>query len=165
MYDVTAGERPRRRRSPAFTVALTLVALSLMAIVVPNVGPVLRAARADGSPGVFTARSVACIQHPGHESCTWNGEFRSEDGTIHRPAVAFYGADREMLREGQRTLAFDVGRPNYVYGPGGSNEWVFTALILLAGLAVLGFLYVPPLLRLLRAPAARRAAEHSAPRG
>ncbi|GIH61737.1 hypothetical protein [Microbispora siamensis] len=139
------------RRSPAFTAALTFVAVFLLFLAVPNIGPVVRAARADGVPGTFTARSVTCIRHPGHESCTWTGDFRSADGAIRRTGVALYGADRDMLREGQQTPAVDVGRQSRVYGPGGSMEWVFTALLLLAALGILLVAYGPPVRNLLRA--------------
>ncbi|MFC6081810.1 hypothetical protein [Sphaerisporangium aureirubrum] len=146
-------ERPRRPRSPAFTVALALVAVFLVYLAVPNVGPTLRAARADGAPGMFTARKLDCVLHVGHEACTWSGDFRADRGGVDRPDVVMYGADREMLQQGQRTQAFDVGRTNLVYGPGGSNEWVFTFLLLLAGVALLAHLFV---LRPLRDRRARR---------
>ncbi|GAA0400564.1 hypothetical protein GCM10009530_60510 [Microbispora corallina] len=137
-----------RRRSPGFTAVLTLIGLFLLYLAVPSVGPAVRAARADGIPGTFTATRLDCVEHPGHEACTWSGDFRSDDGTVLRAGVALYGADRDYLRTGQRTRAVDVGRPSRVYGPGGSMEWVFTALLLLAGLGLLAFLYVRPLLRL-----------------
>ncbi|GGK90752.1 hypothetical protein Sme01_52990 [Sphaerisporangium melleum] len=146
----------RQGRSPVFSLALTLVGAFLLYLAVPNIGPVVRAARADGVPGVFTAESVSCISHPGHESCSWSGDFLSTDGTIRRTGITLYGADRDMLRPGQRTPAVDIGRESRVYGPGGSNEWVFTALLLLAGLAVMLFPYVRPLRRLLRPAAPSR---------
>lgn len=126
------------RSSPFFAVVLSLIGLGIIAISLPNLGPTIRAARADGVPGVFTAREVQCVQHPGHESCTWWGEFRSHDGTLNHPRIALYGADREMLHAGQTTTAVDVGRPRKVYSPGGSLEWIFTTLLLLAGVAVIG---------------------------
>ncbi|MFC4586740.1 hypothetical protein [Sphaerisporangium corydalis] len=142
----------RHGHSPVFTAALTLIGAFLLYLVIPNIGPAVRAARADGAPGVFTARSVSCVEHPGHESCSWMGDFRSDAGGADRP-VALYGSDRDSLRPGMETRAFDVGRPNLVYGPGGSREWVFTALLLLAGLAILVFPYAGLLMRSPRAPA------------
>ncbi|MEV7966113.1 hypothetical protein AB0O34_09025 [Sphaerisporangium sp. NPDC088356] len=158
-------EHGRRGRSPFFTVVLTLVGAFLLYLVVPNVGPTLRAARGDGDPGVFTARSVSCIQHPGHESCSWLGEFRSDDGRIDRAEVALYGSDRDSLSPGMDTKAIDVGRPNLVYGPGGSNEWIFTALVFLAGLLVLVFAYAGPVRRLLTASAPEETAVRSVSHG
>ncbi|WP_169982586.1 MULTISPECIES: hypothetical protein [unclassified Microbispora] len=139
------------RRSPFFIAVLTFLAAFLLFLAVPSIGPVVRAARADGVPGSFTARQVECVRHPGHESCTWTGDFRSSDGAVLRTGVALYGADREMLREGQRTPAVDVGRQNRVYGPGGSMEWVFTALLLLAALGILYAAYGRPVRNLLGA--------------
>ncbi|MFI6509001.1 hypothetical protein ACIBCT_15455 [Streptosporangium sp. NPDC050855] len=129
-------------RPSVFGVLTALVGVFLLYLTVPGVGPAVRAARADGVPGHFTAREVTCVRHPGHESCTWTGEFRSGDGTIHRRGVALYGSDRESLRPGQVTAAVDVGRPYRVYGPGGSREWVFTALLLAAGLGLLAHPFV-----------------------
>ncbi|MFC4533243.1 hypothetical protein [Sphaerisporangium dianthi] len=140
--------RSRQGRSPVFAAALTLVGAFLLYLAVPHIGPVVRAARADGVPGVFTAETLACVQHPGHESCSWSGEFRSDDGALRQAEVTLYGADRETMRAGERTRAFDTGRAGRVYGPGGSREWVFTALLLLAGLAIVLFPYAGPLRRL-----------------
>lgn len=121
-----------RRRSHGLTVVLILVALYLLYLSVPNIGPAVRAARADGTHGMFTARHLQCVQHPGHESCTWNGDFASDDGRIHRTEVSLQGSGRDSLREGAQTEAFDVGRASRVYGPDGSNEWVVIALMVLA---------------------------------
>ncbi|MCW2877903.1 MAG: hypothetical protein JWQ95_2003 [Sphaerisporangium sp.] len=159
------GEEARRGRSPAFTAVLTLLGAFLLYLVIPNIGPAWRAARADGDPGVFTARSVSCVEHPGHESCSWMGEFRSTDGRIDRTRVALYGSDRDSLRPGMETKAVDVGRPNLVYGPGGSREWVFTALLFIAGLGILVFSYAGPVLRLFGGTAPRGTAMRTASHG
>ncbi|WP_329087277.1 MULTISPECIES: hypothetical protein [unclassified Streptosporangium] len=139
----------RGGRSPAFTVVLTLFAGLLVYLAVPNMGTVIRAARADGTPGVFVPRELFCVQHPGHESCVWTGEFRSGDGMTRRAEVEMYGSDRASHREGEPAPAVDVGSASRVYGPGGSNEWVFTALLLVAALAIVWFLYGGPLRRAL----------------
>ncbi|MEQ4721841.1 hypothetical protein [Nonomuraea sp. B19D2] len=132
------------RRSPAFTVALTLFACLLAYLATPNLGTVVRAARADGRPGVFVPRELSCIQHPGHESCVWIGEFRSDDGAVVRSGIEMYGSDRATHRAGEPARALDVGAANRVYGPSGSNEWVVTALLLASAAAILWFSYVKP---------------------
>ncbi|WP_052422541.1 hypothetical protein [Nonomuraea candida] len=138
----------RRTRSPAFTVAMTVVAVFILYLAVPNVGTAVRAARADGAPGVFTARELTCVQHPGHESCVWTGRFRADDGSIDRSGVELYGSDRYTNRAGESTRAVDIGLAGRVYGPGGSNEWVLTALLAASGLGILLWLYGAPLRRL-----------------
>jgi hypothetical protein len=143
--DTPAG----RGRSPVLTAALTLVGVLLLYVAVPNIGPVVRAARADGLAGVFTAERLHCVRHPGHESCNWIGRFRSDDGTVRRTGVTFYGSTRDSHRAGEETRALDIGRSNRIYGPEGSSEWVFTMLMLLAGLGILSRLYTGPLRRLL----------------
>ncbi|WP_214410612.1 hypothetical protein [Sphaerisporangium fuscum] len=131
-----------RRRSPFFIAVLTLIGAFLLYLAIPNIGPTVRAARADGVPGVFTARTLSCVEHPGHESCSWSGEFQPDGGGRRRSPVTLYGSDRDSLRPGMRAKAVDVGRPSQVYGPGGSNEWVFTFLVLLAGAALVLFPWV-----------------------
>ncbi len=128
----------RGRRSHGLTVVLVLAALYLLYLAVPNIAPAVRAARADGVPGVFTARHLQCVRHPGHQSCAWTGEFTSDDGRIHRADVSLKGG-RDPLREGARTKAVDVGRASRVYGPDGSSEWVVVALMILTSAALVAF--------------------------
>jgi hypothetical protein len=133
-----ATDRPARRRRPASSFAplvAAVVGLLLLAVAVPNVGPALRAARADGTPGTFTAERLTCVQHPGHEACTWYGTFRPDDGPT-RADVTLYGG-RHGLDEGDRTAAIDTGRSRRVYPPSGSREWIATGLVLVAGLGLL----------------------------
>ncbi|WP_283133031.1 hypothetical protein [Rhizohabitans arisaemae] len=127
-----------KRRGGAFTVVLALLGLLLLYVAVPQLGPAVRAARADGVTGTFTARELACVQHPGHESCTWTGDFVSDDRRAVRAGIELYGSDRDTLAAGAATRAVDTGRAGRVYGPGGSREWVFTVLIVVVGLATTG---------------------------
>ncbi|WP_188190380.1 hypothetical protein [Nonomuraea sp. SYSU D8015] len=120
-----------------FTVALAVAGLLLLFVSVPELGPAIRAARADGASGVFTAKQLRCVQHPGHESCVWAGDFSSADGRVRRQDVELYGSDRDVLAAGQTTAAVDTGRKSRVYGPDGSGEWMFTGLLALSGVGVL----------------------------
>ncbi|WP_238498553.1 hypothetical protein [Streptosporangium sp. KLBMP 9127] len=138
-------------------VALTLLAAFLLFLAVPSIGTAVRAARADGVAGTFTGQRLDCVQHPGHESCVWTGEFATGDGTVQRTGIEMYGSDRYTHRAGQPAPAVDIGHRSRVYGPGGSNEWVFTAVLILAAVAILVAAYGRPLRRALRrgAPAVR----------
>ncbi|GAA2243316.1 hypothetical protein GCM10010232_32910 [Streptomyces amakusaensis] len=129
----------RRTRRPSGFVSLVLLitACALLAVTLPNLGNAIRAATADGAPGTFTARGLSCVKHPGHETCEWNGSFRSVDGTVLREPVKMYGSDRGSLAAGQRVAALDVGAPGRVYRPGGSREWIFTGLLILGGIGIL----------------------------
>jgi hypothetical protein len=116
-----------------FTVAVaTTAAVLLLALAVPAIGPALRAARAEGVRGTFTAGYSRCVSHLGHEACSWYGTF-TVDGE--NRDVYLYGS--ATLAQGQRVPAIDIGRRAYVYGPGGSNEWIATSLLLLAGVGLL----------------------------
>ncbi|MFG3442780.1 hypothetical protein ACGF0J_36530 [Nonomuraea sp. NPDC047897] len=132
-----------RRPSPPLTIALLIVAALLLTWTIPAIGPALRLAGGDGRPGTFTAQRLDCVRHPGHESCAWTGDFSSHDGVVHRRGVTLAGSDRTTHQAGRRTGAVDVGLPNRVYGPNGSTEWIFTALLLLAVLALLVFAAAP----------------------
>ncbi|MGX1134215.1 hypothetical protein RKD49_006405 [Streptomyces glaucescens] len=125
-----------RRPSGFVSLVLLVAACALLGVSLPNVGNVLRAATGDGVPGTFTARQLSCVRHPGHETCEWVGSFRSADGTSTLESVRMYGRGRDSLAEGRRVAAVDVGLPGRVYGPGGSREWIFTGLLLLAGYAL-----------------------------
>ncbi|MEY9211907.1 hypothetical protein NI17_008165 [Thermobifida halotolerans] len=129
--------RPRRTRPvSAFNVVLLAVAVLLVYIAGANLDRSVRAARADGTPGTFTAARLDCVQHPGHESCTCYGSYRSHDGAAERDQVYLYGGDRESCRIGEGTAAVDIGAANRVYGPEGSREWIFTVVLLVAGAAL-----------------------------
>ncbi|MFB8765235.1 hypothetical protein [Nocardiopsis alba] len=132
---MTAG----RRRISAFNVVLLLVAALVVYMGASNVDRSLRAARADGTPGTFSATSLDCIQHPGHESCTCNGTYVPESGGEELTDIYLYGADRRTCHIGGRTAAVDVGSVNRVYGPEGSNEWIMTAGLILFGLGLGGW--------------------------
>ncbi len=145
----------RVRRVGMFDIALAVGGLLLILLAAPNTGPALAALRGDGVQGTFTAERLECVQHPGHEQCSWLGTFRSGDSRLVRRGIAFYGSERDTFTAGATSPAFDTGRRGHVYGPGGSNEWVFVALMLLVGLA----LAVRPLVKARHLlPRARRVA-------
>lgn len=128
------------RANPAsgFSVVVaTMVGSLLLLLSVPNVGPAVRAARADGDPGTFVAEQVSCIGHLGHEACSWFGTFRPRSDSEVKADVYLYGSDRDTLRPGQQVPAVDTGRQARVYPPGGSNEWVLTAGLLAGGCLLL----------------------------
>lgn len=127
----------RARRPSGFVSAVLLVTgCALLAVSLTNLGNVMRAATADGVAGVFTARQLACVRHPGHETCEWVGSFRSADGMVVREPVKMYGRGREALAVGQEARAVDIGAAGRVYSPGGSHEWIFTGVLLVGGYGI-----------------------------
>ncbi|GHC71813.1 hypothetical protein GCM10007079_04560 [Nocardiopsis terrae] len=126
------------RPSLPFSVVLLLLAAAVAHVGLSGFDQSLRAARGEGVPGVFTAVSLSCVQHPGHESCTCNGTFLpevsgglpEEDGQAR--SVYLHAAGRDTCREGGTVPAVDAGAANRVYGPDGSREWLFS-LFLVAG--------------------------------
>jgi hypothetical protein len=144
-------DRPARRRRPPSVrrrVVAAAAGLVLLALAVPNVGPALRAARAEGTPGTFTAERLRCVEHPGHEACTWYGTFvpDGDHGSAGAAAesTSLYGG-RHGLDRGDTTAAVDTGRSGRVYPPGGSREWIAIALTLAAGLGLVLLPSIPSL--------------------
>lgn len=123
----------RRRPRPLRAALLLLFGALLLYLAAPSVAPAVRLATAGGTPGVFTARTVTCIGHPGHTSCSWTGDFQSQDGRLRRADVSFGGSGRS-LRARATVPAVDVGRPGRVYDPRGSRDWIATAALLSTGL-------------------------------
>lgn len=124
------------RISP-FAAVVLVGGFLLLFLSVPNLGPAFAAMRGDGVWGTFTARTLSCVRHPGHESCSWTGEYRSDDGLVVREQVAMYASDRQSFSPDASSRAFDTGRRGHVYGPGGSNEWIMVSLLLVAGLLMI----------------------------
>ncbi|MDN3292806.1 hypothetical protein QWM81_01850 [Streptomyces ficellus] len=122
------------------SLVLLMAACVLLWVSLLNVGNAVRAATGDGVPGTFTARQLSCVRHPGHETCEWVGSFRSAEGTHLRDPIRLYGRGRDSLAAGQEIAAVDVGNPGRVYGPGGSREWILTALLLVGGYGLLALL-------------------------
>jgi hypothetical protein len=69
------------------------VGLLLLLVTLPNLGPVVRAGRADGTRGTFTAEELRCIEHPGHEQSSWQGRAPRGLPTEGQP-------DREAVEQG-----------------------------------------------------------------
>lgn len=129
--------RLARPRVSALALLAALVGVFLLYLAVPNLVPVIRAARpGDGVPGTFTAQQLRCTRHPGHQACTWQGEFRPDDRARTRRQVTLYGGSGG-LRVGSRTEARDIGRSGQVYRRAGTREWIPTAFLTTAGLALL----------------------------
>jgi hypothetical protein len=127
------------RRAAWVMLLATSAGALLLLLAVPNLGPAVRAARGDGVAGTFVATQLRCVQHPGHELCTWYGTFRPDGSRTDRAGVHLYGAGRGTLRTGQAVPAIDAGRATRVYPPTGSGEWIPTLGLTLAGCA----LFVP----------------------
>lgn len=94
-----------------------------------------RAARGEGTPGMFVAESLSCVQHPGHESCVCQGTFTPEEAEEER-SVRLHAAERSDCASGARVRAVDSGAADRVYGPWGSREWVFSAALVTVSASV-----------------------------
>ncbi|MFE1077107.1 hypothetical protein ACFW31_01195 [Nocardiopsis alba] len=135
-----------RNRFGAFNVVILLFALLLVYLGATNIDRGVRAATADGVAGSFTASDLSCVQHPGHESCTCDGAYLSDDGALEREEVYMYGRDRESCLLGDPVAAVDIGARTRVYGPEGSHEWIWIAGMIALG-AGLGAWGARPLFR------------------
>lgn len=130
--EAVSGSRPAPRRRPAFPLVVLALAVFLVYLGAGNADRAIRAARADGEPGRFTAAAAQCVSHLGHQSCTCHGDYRSDDGTVEMAGVFLAGGDG-TCEAGTRSAAVDIGSTTRVYHPDGSNEWAATAGLVLLG--------------------------------
>ncbi|MDE3723238.1 hypothetical protein PWG71_17740 [Nocardiopsis sp. N85] len=144
----------RRRRFGPFEVVILLAALCLIAVGASGFDQAVRAARADGAPGRFAVTSSDCVSHLGHSSCTCLGDYAADDGSVRLTGVPLVGGGDDCTA-GTVRGAVDIGVETRVVDPGGSGEWVVTALILSAGTG-LALWAVIPLLRRSRVRSAAR---------
>ncbi|HWU06621.1 MAG TPA: hypothetical protein VN520_09600 [Streptomyces sp.] len=136
MAAISAGGR-KRGPSGFVSLLLLLAGVLMLYVALPNLGNAARTVTADGPRGTFTAERLSCVSHPGHETCEWSGTFRSADGAVELRNVKLYGSGRDSFETGQKAAAVDVGNAGRVYDPAGSREWLFTALLLVLGYALL----------------------------
>ncbi|MCO5996371.1 hypothetical protein [Actinoallomurus rhizosphaericola] len=109
-----AGAAGRLVLGLVFLAATVLVA----SLVLPDLGPNLRAARGDGRPGVFTAERLDCAKR-----CLWYGTFRPDAGSGSRADVWLEGARHGDVGTGAAVPAVDTGASRYVFSAGGSPHW------------------------------------------
>ncbi|MEV2277344.1 hypothetical protein AB0I72_17335 [Nocardiopsis sp. NPDC049922] len=141
-----------RRRMGAFPVVVLVLGLFLAYLGAGNVDRSIRALRADGDPGRFTAAAQDCVNHLGHVSCTCYGDYRSDDGSVEHEWIYLSGGDFACA-EGSVSAAVDIGSATRVYHPDGSHEWIATAALILAGLGMAAWSVVPWARGVLRARA------------
>jgi hypothetical protein len=110
-----------------------LVGVLLAAHTADTLAKELRAARAEGVKGVFTAEELRC---EGRGPCRWHGSFLPEHGRSARQNVWIYGYGSSGLSEGDRVPALDAGYGVKVYRPG-SYDWEAVALLMAATLVTL----------------------------
>ncbi|MFG1709425.1 hypothetical protein ACFLIM_40170 [Nonomuraea sp. M3C6] len=122
------------RRITLFDAVIMVGGLTLLLLGAYLAGPALAAARGDGTQGTFTAVRAECFEHhPGKQLCTWLGDFRSDDGKVLRKGMTLYDSEQDLLTVGRTVHAFDTGRPDRVYGEGGSREWVTVVILIVLG--------------------------------
>jgi hypothetical protein len=109
-----AGAAGRLILGLVFLAATALVA----SLVLPDIGPNLRAARGGGRPGVFTAERLDCAKR-----CLWYGSFRPDAGGRSRGDVWLEGVRHGDVRAGAAVPAVDAGASRYVFSAGGSPHW------------------------------------------
>ncbi|GAB2511431.1 hypothetical protein [Nocardiopsis aegyptia] len=118
----------RKGASPAFALVLMVLAGTVAYVGLAGLDQGLRAARGEGTPGVFTATALTCVRHPGHESCGCDGTFTADGGPVRE--VTLHAAGRDTCVVGAEVAAVDVGADTRVYGPDGSREWILSVCLL-----------------------------------
>ncbi|MBR8743931.1 hypothetical protein DSY14_19760 [Nocardiopsis sp. MG754419] len=138
----------RARRPSAFSLVVLVIVGLLGYVGLSGWEQGVRAAQGEGTPGVFVAATLSCVQHPGHESCVCQGGFTpepehgspDEGGTVGAPtgerSVRLHAADRSDCATGEEIPAVDSGASDRVYGPAGSREWVLSVALMVLSAGV-----------------------------
>jgi hypothetical protein len=103
----------------------------LIATTASDLGPSWRAHQGRGTPGMVTVTHKDCGR-----SCSYSGDFVSDDGTIRRADVGLATGFSDVA-VGVRLRAIDEGSAYNVYPPGGGEDWILTSLLFAAAIVVL----------------------------
>ncbi|MFE0155188.1 hypothetical protein ACFWY5_49185 [Nonomuraea sp. NPDC059007] len=114
--------RPVRRRllwlGGSFDDVIGWVFIAVMLIcgglLVEGLPAEIRAAQGQGRPGTFTAAELDCDR----AICSWNGAFRSHDGTEIKGEAWLYGTHADDMQAGDQVEALDTGHAHKVFTPG-----------------------------------------------
>jgi hypothetical protein len=82
------------------------------------------AARGGGHPGTLLLHEYRCHRH----SCSWLGQFRSDDGTVVRESVTICGDVPAGARVNDQVRARDTGDRTCVFAGSGSFRWLGSAI-------------------------------------
>lgn len=111
-------------RRVVYGVVLPVGAVLILVICSMSLGPSVRAARGEGTPGVLLVKSREC-----HRTCTASGTFTSDDGSLVRAGVGYQDGARHA-KVGDRLRALDTGDRGEVFKPSGSRTWILILTIM-----------------------------------
>jgi tetratricopeptide (TPR) repeat protein len=128
------------------TVAL-VVGLACAGFSASDLGPAVRASNGDGTPGTIVLTRQECTPR----SCSWFGDFTSDDGTLARTDAAMQEGVPADAKVGDRLRAIDTGASDGVFPPTGSTEWMLILIFLVVGVVLLlGWVLAVPVTAVLR---------------
>lgn len=138
----------RRRSVSAWNVfsnvCFTLAALAAVGVLVMApwaLGPAIRAAHGNGTPGMFTAQEQQCSR----VGCNWLGMFRSEHGTVLHDAD-YVDRAPPGTHSGSSFPALWPGGSNDVYAAHGSTGWIQIVLAeVVAGVGLAALVWYGPI--------------------
>ncbi|MFI6387036.1 hypothetical protein [Nonomuraea sp. NPDC050540] len=109
---------------------LIALALTCAGIFAQGLPSEIRAAQGLGRPGTFIAIDRDC----GDVTCSWNGSFRSHDGTVVKNDAWLYGTAVEDLQAGDQVAALDTGHAHKMFTPGTHDlvSWPFFVIAVVA---------------------------------
>jgi membrane protein implicated in regulation of membrane protease activity len=143
----------------AFVGFIGFFSAGLLAIGALGLGPAIRAARGEGTRGVFTARTLSCDR-----TCSWTGTFTAGNRQVW-PDVMYDGALPPATHPGSIVPALYPGGSNDVFAVRGSTAWrIYAVLMPAASAGVLASLWFGPI-RYLRLRRNDRSADGDICRG
>jgi tetratricopeptide (TPR) repeat protein len=127
--------------------AILLTGLLCIGAAGRDIGPLVRASNGDGRLGTLTVTTVDCTG----SRCRFYGDFASDDGLVTLREVGMDDGIPAGAKVGTQVRALDSGDSDEVYPPDGSDEWLFAATFIAAGVLLLvGWILAVPVVALLR---------------
>jgi tetratricopeptide (TPR) repeat protein len=124
-----------------------VVGLGCTGLAAVDIGPAVRAATGNGSPGTIVLTREDCVAG----NCDWYGDFTSDDGSVVFTDAAMQEGVPAGAKVGDRLRALDTGARDGVYPASGSSEWIYISVFLVVGvILILGFVVAVPIMSLMR---------------
>jgi hypothetical protein len=116
----------------SFTIMIPLLCVIAIPFALQDIGPAWSAHLGHGQPGIFAAHTASC-----DKTCDWYGTFTGRDGSVRKGMMLADGG--HVTGAGDRVAALYEGTGTTAYPAGGGTDWIYTTVLLIAGIAAAVF--------------------------